>query len=275
MIRSSPEELSIAHQCRLLGVNRSGLYYHPVEADPEDLLLQRLVDEQFTRTPFYGNRRMCAYVGTQGIACGRDRMRSVMETLGIEAIYPKRNLSVPHPAHKKYPYLLRGKVISAPNQVWSTDITYIRLQRGAVYLAAVLDWYSRYVLSWRVSTTLDADFCCEALEEALEYGVPLIFNTDQGSQFTSQSFTDILLNRKIQISMDGRGRALDNVFVERLWRSVKYEEVYLKEYVLVRDAREGLGAYFKFYNHERLHQSLDYRTPAVVHHGPQVRQTAV
>lgn len=262
-------------QCQLLGVNRSSLYYQPVEVAQEDLELRRLVDEQFTRAPFYGNRRMCAHVRSLGIECGRDRMRTVMQALGIEAIYPERSMSTPHPEHKKYPYLLRGKVISAPNQVWSTDITYIRLQGGAVYLTAVLDWYSRYVLAWRVSTTMDSDFCCEALDEALEQGTPSIFNTDQGAQFTSKAFTDILLKRDIQISMDGRGRALDNVFVERLWRSVKYEEVYLKDYVSVRDAKEGLGGYFQFYNHERLHQSLGYQTPAAIHHGPQTGENSV
>jgi len=222
--------------------------------------------ERYTKTPFYGNRRLCAFLREQGIECGRDRMRSIMQQLGIEAIYPKPRLSRGHPEHKKYPYLLRGIRISGPNQVWSTDITYVRMSRGFVYLTAVMDWYSRYVLSWRLSTTLDNDFCCEALQEALEQGKPQIFNTDQGVQFTSQSFTRILHQNDVSISMDGRGRTLDNVFVERLWRTVKYENIYVVDYCSVKEVKEGIAKYFDFYNKERLHQILGYRTPEAVHH---------
>jgi putative transposase len=257
---------SIVFQCRLACVARSGFYYKPQEASEEEMQILRLVDEQYTRTPFYGNRRLCACLRERGVVCGRDRMRSVMQQLGIEAIYPKPRLSQGHVEHKKYPYLLRGIRLSGPNQVWSTDITYVRMSRGFVYLTAVMDWYSRYVLSWRLSTTLDNDFCCEALQEALTKGRPQIFNTDQGVQFTSRSFTGILENHDISISMDGRGRALDNVFVERLWRTIKYENIYVTDYCSVRDVKEGVSKYFDFYNKERLHQSLKYCTPEAIHH---------
>ena len=232
----------------------------------ETLELLRLLDEQYTRTPFYGVRRMTAWLRSQGHVVNLKRVRRLLRLLGVEAIYPKPATSTPTPGHRIYPYLLRGVPITHVDQVWSTDITYIRMERGWIYLVAILDWYSRYVLTWEVSNTLDSDFCVAALDRALARGRPTIFNTDQGSQFTSHAFTGRLHAADVQISMDGRGRALDNVFVERLWRSVKYEEVYLKSYPTVPAAIDGLGAYFRFYNEERLHQSLAYRTPAAVYH---------
>lgn len=227
----------------------------------------RLLDAQYTATPFYGSRRMTAWLRSQGYAVNRKRVTRLMRQMGIEAIDTKRQLSQPLAGHTIYPYLLRGVQIERVNHVWSADITYIPLQQGFIYLVAVIDWWSRYVLSWAVSITLDGAFGLEALETALRRGRPEIFNTDQGAQFTSRAFTERLRQGAIQISMDGRGRALDNVFVERLWRSVKYEEVYLREYNTVREARQGLGYYFAFYNDERLHQALGYRTPAAVYHG--------
>lgn len=222
----------------------------------------RLLDAQYTRTPFWGVRTMRAYLDRLGIDIGMDHTRTLLRALGLAAIYPKPNTSKPCPEHKIYPYLLKGVEVTRPNQVWSTDITYIRLTYGFCYLVAIIDWYSRAVLSWRLSNTLDAGFCIEALQEALlKYGDPEIFNTDQGAQFTSEDFTKILLERHISISMDGKGRCLDNIFVERLWRSVKYENVYLKGYQTIPQARAGLSEYFYFYNNERFHQSLDYKTP--------------
>lgn len=226
----------------------------------------RLLDEQYTRTPFYGIRRMTAWLQQQGYQVNHKRVARLLRLLGLEAIYQKPRWSQPGTGQQIYPYLLRGLKIERRNQVWSTDITYIRLHGGFVYLTAVLDWYSRYVLSWEVSTTLETDFCTSALKQALAQATPEIFNTDQGVQFTSQAFTGLLKARQIAISMDGRGRALDNIFVERLWRSVKYEEVYLSDYAGVPQAITGLGKYFKFYNHERLHQSLNYQTPAAVYY---------
>ena len=225
----------------------------------------RKLDEQYTQTPFYGVLRMTEVLRNQGEKVNPKRVRRLLRTMGLEAIYPKPKLSVASDNFRRYPYLLNGKVIERPNQVWSTDITYIRLAKGFIYLTAVIDWYSRYVLSWQVSNTLDVHFCLEALEASLAQGTPEIFNTDQGSQFTSIAFTERLLRGGIQISQDGRGRALDNIFVERLWRSLKYEEVYLKSYRSVSEAVEGIGGYFAFYNNERLHQSLGYQTPATIH----------
>jgi putative transposase len=227
----------------------------------------RLLDAQYTATPFYGSRRMTAWLRSQGYGVNRKRVTRLMRQMGIEAIYTKPHLSQPLAGQKIYPYLLRGVKIERVNHVWSTDITYIRLRQGFIYLVAVIDWWSRYVLSWAVSVTLDGYFCLEALEAALRRGRPEIFNTDQGAQFTSRAFTERLRQGAIQISMDGRGRALDNVFVERLWRSVKYEEVYLREYNTVREAQQGLQRYFGFYNDERLHQALGYHTPAAVYRG--------
>ena len=258
-------ELSIRRQCELLGVNRSGLYYEPVGESEENLLLMRLLDEQYTRTPFYGSRKMTEWLVKRGHAVNRKRVSRLMELLGIEAVYPKPRLSRPGEGHRIYPYLLSGKTVERVNQVWSTDITYIRMAQGFLYLVAVMDWFSRFVLSWSLSLTMEVEFCVEALKKALSRGQPEIFNSDQGSQFTSEKFTGKLTERQIAISMDGRGRCMDNIFVERLWRSLKYEEVYLKEYATVAEARAGIAGYFRFYNHERLHQSLGYRTPAAIY----------
>jgi len=258
-------DLSVRRQCELLGVPRAGLYYEPAGESEENLQLMRLLDEQYTKTPFYGSRRMTAWLQTKGYEVNRKRVARLMELMGIEAVYPKPKLSQPGEGHKIYPYLLDGVAVERVDQVWSTDITYIRMAQGFVYLAAVIDWHSRFVLSWSLSLTLEADFCVEALKQALRRGRPEIFNTDQGSQFTSEAFTGILESRGIRISMDGRGRCMDNIFIERLWRSLKYEEVYLKDYPLVPDARAGIGSYLRFYNGERLHQSLNYKTPASVY----------
>jgi putative transposase len=249
-----------------LGIHRSGLFYKPRPVRPQTLLVMRLIDEQYTRTPFYGSRRMVAWLLTQGQTVNRKRVVGLMQKMGLGAIYPRPRLSTPAPGQRIYPYLLRCVKVERVDQVWSTDITYIRLPQGFIYLTAVIDWFSRYVLSWEVSTTLDAAFCVSALERALSGGRPEIFNTDQGSQFTSAEFTGCLSAAGVSISMDGRGRALDNIFVERLWRSVKYEEVYLKEYANVPEAIGSLGAYLRFYNEERLHQSLGYRTPAAIYY---------
>ena len=258
-------QLSVVQQCKLLEINRSRLYYKPVGLDEETLLLMRLLDQQYTQTPFYGVLRMQAYLKRAGYPVNVKRVRRLLRLMGLEAIYPKPRLSQANPEYRIYPYLLRDVAIVRCNQVWSTDITYIRLQKGFVYLVAIIDWFSRYVLSWKLSTTLDMAFCLAALESAWQYGIPEIFNTDQGAQFTSLAFTQQLLSRNIHISMDGRGRALDNIFVERLWRSVKYEEVYLNDYQKVFDASQGLSKYFEFYNNQRLHQALDYLTPKEVY----------
>lgn len=256
-------------QCRLLGVCRSSLYYRPVGESAENLVLLRLLDEQYTRTPSYGVRRMVARLRQLGHAVNPKRVRRLLRTLGLAAVYPKPALSQPNPDQAVYPYLLRGLIIDHCDQVWSTDITYIRLTAGFVYLMAVIDWYSRYVLGWALSTTLDADFCIDAVEQILARRRCEIFNTDQGAQFTTTRFTRLLRDRGIKVSMDGRGRALDNIFVERLWRTVKYEYVYLQDIPSVRAAWRGLQDFFHFYNHQRLHQSLDYRTPAQVYFGNQ------
>lgn len=253
-------------QCELLGLARSSYYYEPAPESEEDLLLMRLLDEQYTRTPFYGKRKMVVFLQEQGYAVDRKRVRRLMQRMGLETIYPKPRLSQPGEQSVRYPYLLRGMSIDRIDQVWSCDITYIRLARGFVYLMAIIDWFSRFVLAWELSITLDTSFCLEALNRALQAARPEIFNTDQGVQFTSKDFTDRLLQAQTRISWDGRGRALDNVFVERLWRSVKYEEVYLKDYQTVSEARKELSKYFRFYNYERYHQSLDYKTPFTVYH---------
>ena len=266
LVEPAHEELSLQRQCELLGLARASYYYEGVAVSAENLRLMNLLDEQYTKTPFYGVRKMTAWLNeVKQESVNVKRIRRLLRIMGLEAIYQKPRLSQAAAGHRIYPYLLRGVKIARVNQVWSTDITYIRLHGGFVYLVAVIDWYSRYVLSWEVSTTLETDFCVSSLERALTLGQPEIFNTDQGSQFTSQAFTKILQAREIAISMDGRGRALDNIFVERLWRSVKYEEVYLHDYENVPQAITGLGNYFQFYNHERLHQSLDYKTPAAIY----------
>lgn len=266
----NPEEaLSISNQCSLLGISRGYFYYKSVELSEYDLDLLRKLDELYTEDPTRGTRRMRGALRKRyKLKVGRDRIRTLMDILGVEAIYPKKNLSVANSAHKKYPYLLRGVSVDRPNQVWSIDITYIRLKRGFVYLVAIIDWHSRYVLSWKLSTTLDRRFCIEALNEAISnYGTPEIFNSDQGSQFTSDDFTKILKDNKIKISMDGKGRALDNIFIERLWRTVKYDDIYLKEYRSVRDCHQGLSEFFDRYNCSREHQSLDYNYPEEVYRG--------
>jgi putative transposase len=257
--------LSITRQCELVGVPRSTVYYEPVAVSVAELELMRRLDAQYTQTPFYGSRRMTAWLHTQGYVVNRKRVTRLLALLGLEAIVARRRLSTPAPGHRIYPYLLRSVPIERVNHVWSTDITYIRLRRGFAYLVAVLDWYSRYVLAWELAPTLDTEFCVTALEAALRQGRPEIFNSDQGAQFTSAAFTGRLEAAGVRISMDGRGRALDNVFVERLWRSVKYEEVYLKDYAGFTDAARNLAVYFRFYNRERLHQALGYRTPAAVY----------
>jgi putative transposase len=257
--------LSIARQCELIGLPRSTWYYEPQSEGEENLRLMRLLDEQYTRTPFYGSRRMAVCLRERGEKVNRKRVQRLMQQMGIEAIYPKPRLSDPAPGHRIYPYRLKGVKITRPNQVWSTDITYIRLRGGFVYLVAILDWFSRYVLAWEISVTLDTSFCLSALNWALKDATPEIFNTDQGAQFTSDEFTSRLENAGVLVSMDGRGRALDNVFTERLWRTVKYEEVYLKDYAGVPDAFGNLKNFFQFYNGERPHQSLGYRTPQSVH----------
>jgi putative transposase len=260
----------MSQQCRLTDVNRATVYAQKqlqgIDADEEELTLLRLLDEEYTRHPFYGSRRMRNYLRKKGYCINRKRVQRLMQTLGLVGMAPGPNTSVKHPQHKIYPYLLRGVSVTRPNQVWSTDVTYIRLAGGFVYLVAVIDWYSRKVLSWRLSNTLDAGFCIEGLEQALSlFGKPEIFNTDQGVQFTSDGFIQVLKEAGIEISMDGRGRALDNIFVERLWRSVKYEDIYLKDYANVSELLLGLREYFAFYNGERLHQSLGYETPDTVY----------
>jgi putative transposase len=257
--------LSIRRQCELLGLNRSTFYYAPATASEYNLRLMRLIDEQYTKTPFYGWPRMTAHVRRLGLQVNHKRVQRLMQTMGLQAIYPKPRPSTAAKDHKIYPYLLTAVVLSRPNQVWSADITYVRMAKGFMYLVAIIDWFSRYVLSWQLSNTMEPTFCLVALDLALVQGEPMIFNTDQGVQFTSLAFTGRLARAGIAISMDGRGRALDNIFVERLWRSVKYEDIYLKDYTTVPALDEGLARYFHFYNHERPHQSLAYRTPAEVH----------
>lgn len=265
MIANGPAEFSLRRRCELVGLARSSFYYEPVGPDLLDSALMRLLDEQYTRTPFYGVRKMTAWLDTVGHHVNVKRVRRLLRQMGLEAVYPKPHLSFNGTEHRRYPYLLRGLKIVRPNQVWSADITYVRLDGGFVYLVAILDWFSRYVLAWEVSNTLDADFCVSALDAALRRGTPDIFNSDQGVQFTSSGFVDRLEKEEIRISMDGRGRCFDNIFVERLWRSVKYEEVYLHDYGTVADAHRGLGNYFPFYNGERLHEALEYKTPSAVH----------
>ena len=257
--------MSIVRQCRLTGLTRSGLYYEPRGESELNLELMRLLDEQYTQTPFYGVPKMTEALRNQGYVVNPKRVRRLLRQMGLEAIYPKPRLSKPAAGHRIYPYRLRNVVITRPDQVWSSDITYIRLRAGFIYLVAVMDWFSRYVLSWEISTSLDASFCCSALDRALRHGCPEIFNTDQGAQFTSDPFTSRLEAENILISMDGRGRALDNVFVERLWRTVKYEDVYLKDYSDPPAAVRNLGSYFTFYNGQRLHQALGYQTPEAVY----------
>ena len=265
LVERNHPQLSVVRQCELLGLSRSGLYYQPVGERAENLHLMHLIDTEYTRHPFYGYRKIADWLRRQGYPVNKKRVQRLMQTMGLAAIAPKPNLSKPQPMHPVYPYLLRGVQVERINQVWSADITYIRLAHGWMYLVAVIDWFSRYVLAWEVSITLDTDFCLVALEQAFQFGSPAIFNTDQGAQFTSTAFTGRLTAAQIAISMDGRGRALDNIFVERLWRTVKYEEVYLNDYSSVPIGRRRLADYFPFYNTERPHQALAYRTPAEVY----------
>lgn len=265
LVEPNLKEISVERQCELIGIDRSTYYYKSREESELNLRIMRLIDEEYTKHPFYGSRRMTAYLIKNGLEVGRKRISRLMRLMGIEAIYQKPNLSKPNAENRIYPYLLRGLIIKKCNQVWSTDITYIPMKKGFLYLTAVMDWYSRYVLSWRISSTLDVDFCLEALEEAFLIGIPEIFNTDQGAQFTSNKFVAAVRGRNIAFSMDGKGRASDNVFVERLWRSVKYEDVYLKDYQDGIEVYHGLAKYFDFYNKQRPHQSLNYKTPAEAH----------
>ena len=265
MIEVGQGMLSVRQQCTLLGLSRRGLYYRPLGESAENLRFMRLIDETYTQRPFYGVRKMTAHLRRGDHAVNPKRVRRLMRQMGLEAIYPKKRLSLAAEGHKRYPYLLRDLLIERPDQVWCADITYLRLRRGFLYLVAVMDWHSRYVLSWELSGSLEADFCLQALEEALHRGPPQIFNTDQGVQFTCEAFTGALEVQGVRISMDGRGRCYDNIFVERLWRTVKYEEVYLRDYADPVEARQGLKAYFRFYNEQRPHQALEYRTPAEVY----------
>jgi putative transposase len=250
----------------LLGIARSSLYTEPTPLSTEDLRLHHALDRLYTAHPYCGQRRLKVALAKEGVAVGRDRIRSAMAFLGLETLYPKPNTSVPQPNHRLYPYLLRNITAGYPNHIWGTDITYIPLVEGYCYLVALLDWYSRYVLSWKVSAAMTSDFCIEALHEALAIGEPRFHNNDQGSQFTSDDYLDVLAKHpEVAISMDGRGRCLDNIFTERLWRSVKYENVYLNEYATVEEARSGIGDYLRFYNAERPHQSLGYRTPQEIY----------
>lgn len=264
LIDSDSPEFSIARQCMLLDLARSTFYYEPAHETPENLALMRLIDQEYTDHPEKGSRRMAVRLKELGHDANRKRVQRLMRLMGLEAIYPKPNLSVPDQSHKVYPYRLRNVTIARVDQVWSTDITYVPLVSGFMYLAAVIDWYSRYVLAWRLSNTLDGSFCVELLDEALSRGRPEIFNTDQGVQFTAVAFTGRLEKAGVQVSMDGKGRCLDNVFVERLWRTVKYEDVYLRNYERVPELSAGLGRFFPYYNESRPHQSLKYRAPGAV-----------
>jgi len=266
LVDRDQETISIRRQCQLLGVNRASLYYTPVGESEENLRLMRWIDEQYTATPFFGSRRMAAWLReNKKVAINRKRVARLMQGMGIEAVHPKPRLSQPGEGHQIYPYLLKDVPVERVNQVWSSDITYIRMAQGFCYLVAVMDWHSRFVLSWSLSVTMEMEFCLEALASALRRAQPEIFNSDQGSQFTSERFTGELAERGIAISMDGRGRCFDNIFIERLWRSLKQEEVYLKEYQRVSEARSGIGQWMEFYNQRRPHQSLGYRTPAAVY----------
>lgn len=266
LILSDDTDIPVARRCELLGLSRSSYYYHHVEPDAETERLMKLLDRHYTEHPFEGKIKRGRWLSKQvGYTVGKKRVGTLMKAMGLETVYPKPNTSVANKSHAIYPYLLRDKEITCINQVWSTDITYIPLLNSHVYLMAIIDWYSRYVIEWRLSITLEADFCIDALKVALSQGRCKIFNTDQGSQFTSGEWIELLLSSNISISMDGRGRYLDNIFVERLWRSVKQECIYLNDFVTVSQVKEALEKYFKYYNHERLHQSLDYRTPAEVY----------
>jgi putative transposase len=267
-------KLSIAKQCDLLSISRSSFYYTPIGENPLNVKLMMLIDEQFLDTPWYGARQMARHLRRQGYNVGRKRVRRLMQKMGLHAIYQEPKTTVPNPEHKVYPYLLRNLEITRPNQVWCTDITYIRMHKGFLYLVAIMDWHSRKVLSWRLSNTMDANFCIEALEEAIEkHGTPEIFNTDQGSQFTSMSFTEVLKHNNIRISMDGKGRWMDNVFIERLWRSLKYECVYLQAFESGSQAKQKIGNWIQYYNTKRPHSTFGEKTPFEVYYDLPVNGT--
>jgi len=261
LLEKDHPKLTLKRQCELVGIARSTAYYHPY-ISPKDILLMNRIDEIFSKYPFYGKRRITAQLQKEGFMVGIKKIRKLMRKMALETIFPKKNTSIPNEHHKIYPYLLKNMKIEKVNQVWSTDITYIKMSKGFVYLIAIIDWYSRYVIAWDISVSLELDFCLKTLKQALRQAKPEIFNSDQGSQFTSEKFTGLLEENEVAISMDGRGRCLDNIFTERLWRTVKYEEVYLKDYQDPLDAYQSLKQYFQFYNNERLHQALDYQTPA-------------
>ena len=266
LIDTSHPTLSIRRQCELIGLNRATYYWRPAEESLLNLQLMRLIDEEYTKAPFYGYRKMTARLNNHhGFQVNRKRVARLMAKMGLQAVYPRPRTSIPDKQHKKYPYLLRGLDINRPNQVWAADITYVPMPLGFMYLVAIMDWFSRFVVAWKLSNTLDGAFCLDALRFALRHGQPEIFNTDQGVQFTARNFTSELETAGIRVSMDGRGRVFDNIFVERLWRTVKYEDIYIKEYATVPDLAAGLDDYFQLYNYERPHQSLGYCVPADVH----------
>lgn len=265
MIEPKHPTLSIRRQCQLIGLNRSTYYSEPAGESPLNLLLMQLIDEEYTRAPFYGYRKMTVRLGKRGHHVNHKRVARLMAKMGLQAVYPRPRTSIPDKQHKKYPYLLRGLDINRPNQVWAADITYVPLPLGFMYLVAIMDWFSRFVVAWQLSNTLDGAFCLDALRFALRHGQPEIFNTDQGVQFTAHDFTGELEAANIRISMDGRGRVFDNIFVERLWRTVKCEDIYIKEYATVPALAAGLDVFFNLYNYERPHQSLGYATPADIH----------
>lgn len=271
MIECNHKKLSIRRQCELIGLNRASFYYQRTTENAENLRLMRLIDEQYLKTPFYGSRRMVEILKQEGYNVNRKRVQRLMRRMGLEAIYPRPRTSQTNPSHKIYPYLLKDLTIVHSNQVWSTDITYVPMKRGFMYLVAIMDWFSRYILSWKLSNTMDTHFCLEALEAALNNGKPIIFNSDQGSQFTSLEFIRRLETDNIAISMDSKGRALDNIFIERLWRSVKYEDIYIKDYENGYELESGLHQYFELYNNQRPHQSLEYKTPACIYFEKEVR----
>jgi putative transposase len=271
MIDTAHPTLSIRRQCELVGLNRSTFYWEPAGESPLNLQLMRLIDEEYTRAPFYGYRKMTARLNNHhGYQVNHKRTERLMQKMGLQAVYPRPRTSIADKQHKKYPYLLRGLKINRPNQVWAADITYVPMPLGFMYLVAIMDWFSRYVVAWQLSNTLDGVFCLDALRLALRHGQPDIFNTDQGVQFTAHDFTDELEAAKIRVSMDGRGRVFDNIFIERLWRTVKYEDIYIKEYSSVPALAVGLQDYFQLYNYERPHQSLGYQAPADVHYAVRV-----
>ena len=265
MIEVQHRQIPVSRQCAVLGLARSSFYYQERPESDLNLTLMNVIDEQYTKTPFYGVPRMTAWLQRQGFSVNHKRVARLMRAMGLEAIHPKRKTSMPNKEHKIYPYLLRGVDIDRPDHVWCADITYIRMLHGFVYLVAIMDWFSRYVLAWELSITMEKQFCLDALDQALAGNSPVIFNTDQGSQFTTRQFTGRLEDRGVAVSMDGRGRVFDNIFIERLWRTVKYEEVYLYSYETVTEARSNLSRYFGFYNNERIHSSLGNLTPYEVY----------